>query len=57
MVTTIASIVSIQLEEKIESHENVGKNNDYCHVKMPEKFNKTPNYNQGKKSMKIQFVT
>lgn len=56
MVTIIVSIVSIHLEQKIESHKNVFKNSGYCHVKMFEEFNKIPNYNQVKKFMKILFV-
>lgn len=45
---------SIRTEQKHKSHENVYKNHDYYHVKMPEEIKRISNYNL--KSIKIPFT-
>ena len=47
---------SIRAEYKLKLHENVYKNHDYYHVKMPEEIKKILKYNQNLKSMKIPFI-
>ena len=41
-------------EEKLKSHENLCKNHDYCHVKMPKRS--ISKCNHGEKSWKTPFT-
>ena len=41
--------------EQIKKHERMCDNNDYCHVEMPTKNNKTLKYNHGEK-YHLQFM-
>ena len=47
---------SYTTEDKLEQHENLCKNHDYCYVEMSKKDNKILNYNPGEKSMKVPFI-
>ena len=47
---------SYRTKNKLEAHEKICENRDYCHVKMPTKDNNTIKYNQGEKSRKLSFV-
>ena len=47
---------SYTTENKLKKHKKVCENHDYCYVEMPEEDNKILKYNQGKKSMKVQFI-
>ena len=42
-------------ESKVKSNENVCKNHDYYHVKIPDAYKKILRFNQKCKSMKIPF--
>ena len=43
-------------ENKLETHEKVCENHDYCYVEMPKEDNKILKYNQGQKSMKVPVI-
>ena len=43
-------------KNKLEEHNKICKNHNYCHVEMPTKDNNTIKYNHGEKSMKLLFV-
>ena len=43
-------------KNKLEAHKNICENHEYCHVEMPNKDNNIIKYNQGEKSIKLQFV-
>ena len=47
---------SYRTENKLEAHEKICENQDYCHVEMPTKNNNIIKYNHGEKSMKLPFV-
>ena len=47
---------SYRTKNKLEAHEKIRENRDYCHVEMPTKDNNTIKYNQGEKSIKLPFV-
>ena len=47
---------SYRTKNKLEAHEKICENRDYCHVEMPTKDNNTIKYNQGEKSRKLPFV-
>ena len=47
---------SYRTENKLEAHQKICGNHDYCHIEMPSKNNNTIKYNHGEKSMKLQFV-
>ena len=47
---------SYRTKNKLEAHEKICENHDYCHVEMPTKDNNIIKYNQGEKSIKLQFV-
>ena len=49
-------LYSFRAECEPNSQENVCKNNDYCHMIIPEEDNNTLKYNQNKKSLKALFV-
>ena len=42
-----------RIEKKPKSHENLYKIYDYCHIKIPEKFDETRKYNHAIKIQKI----
>lgn len=42
-------------ESKVKSNENVCKNHDYYHVKIPDAYKKILRFNQKYKSMRIPF--
>ena len=43
-------------DNALKRHERLCDNNDYCHVEMPTKDNKTLKYNHGEKSLKAPFT-
>ena len=43
-------------KKKLEKHQKICKDHDFCHVKMPEKNNKILKYNPGEKSLKAPFA-
>ena len=43
-------------KNKLEAHQKICENHDYCHVEMPTKDNNIINYNQGEKSIKLPFA-
>ena len=47
---------SYTTENKLKKHEKVCENRNYCYVEMPEEYNKTLKYNEGEKSMNVQFI-
>ena len=47
---------SYRMKNKLEVHEKICENRDYCHVEMPTNDNNTIKYNQGEKSIKLPFV-
>ena len=47
---------SFRTENELKEHENICKNYDYCYIEMPENSKNILKYNQGEKSIKIQFM-
>ena len=47
---------SYRTKNKLEAHNKICENHDYCHVEMPIKGNNTIKYNHGEKSLKIPFI-
>ena len=47
---------SFRTDNALKRHERLCKNNDYCHVEMPTKINKTLKYNHGENSLKVPFT-
>ena len=47
---------SNRTKNKLETHEKICENRDYCHVEMPTNDNNTIKYNQGEKFIKLPFV-
>ena len=47
---------SFRTDNALKRHERLCDNNDYCHVEMPTKNNKTLKYNHGEKSLKVPFT-
>ena len=47
---------SLRSKTKLESHENVFKNYDYCYIEMPKKGKIILKYNYGENSVKIVFI-
>ena len=47
---------SYRTKSKLEPHQKICENHDYCHVEMPTKDNNIIKYNQGEKSMKVSFI-
>ena len=47
---------SYRTKNKLEAHEEICENCDYCHVETPTKDNNAIKYNQGEKSIKLPFV-
>ena len=43
-------------KNRLEKHEKVCNNHDYCYVEMPTEDNITFRYNHGEKSMKVRFI-
>ena len=43
-------------KKKLEKHEKVCNDHDYCYVEMPNEDNKILKYNHGEKSMKVPFI-
>ena len=43
-------------KNRLKKHEQVCNDHDYCHVEMPDKYNKTLEYNHGEKSLKVPFI-
>ena len=42
--------------KRLEAHEKICENRDYCNVEMPTNDNNVIKYNQGEKSIKLPFV-
>ena len=47
---------SYRTKNKLELHEKICENHNYCNVEMPTKNNNIIKYNQGEKSIKLLFV-
>ena len=47
---------AFRTKNKLEVHQKICENHDYCHVEMPTKDNNIIKYNQGEKSIKLPFV-
>ena len=47
---------SYRTRNKLEAHEKICKNRDYCHAEMSTNDNKMIKYNQGEKSIKLPFI-
>ena len=47
---------SYSTKNKLEKHEKVCNDHDYCHVEIPSEYNKILKYNHGEKSMKAPFI-
>ena len=47
---------SFRTDNGLKRNERLCDNNDYCHVEMPTKDNKTLKYNHGEKSLKAPFT-
>ena len=47
---------SYSIKNKLEKHEKVCNDHDYCYVEMPSEDNKILKYNHGEKSMKAPFI-
>ena len=43
-------------KNKLEKHEKVCNDHDYCYVEIPSEYNKILKYNHGQKSMKAPFI-
>ena len=48
---------SHRTKERLEKHEEVCKDHDYCYVKMPDEDKKILKYNPGEKSLNVLFIT
>ena len=46
----------VQDKKRLEKHERICKDHDFCHVKMPDQNNKILKYNSGEKSLKVPFI-
>ena len=47
---------SLRTDNALKRQDRLCGNNDYCHVEMPTKDNKTLKYNHGEKSLKAPFT-
>ena len=47
---------SYKTKKRLEKHERICKNHDFCHVKMPDENNKILKYNPGEKLLKVPFI-
>ena len=47
---------AFRTKNKLEVHQKICENRDYCHVEMSTKDNNIIKYNQGEKSIKLPFV-
>ena len=47
---------SCRTENKLEKHEKVCNDHDYCYVEKPNEDNKISKYNFGEKSLKVPFI-
>ena len=47
---------SYRTNNKLEKHEKVCNDHDYCYVEMPNENNKILKYNQGEKSLKALTI-
>ena len=50
------SFHSYSTKEKLNKHEKVCNDHDYCYVEMPDESNKISKYNHGEMSMRVPFV-
>ena len=48
--------IHTQQKKRLEKHEKICKDHDFCHIKMSNKNNKNLKYNPGEKSLKVPFV-
>ena len=47
---------SYTTKKRLEKHERICKDHDFCHVKMTDENNKILKYNPGEKSLKVPFI-
>ena len=47
---------SYTTENKLRKHKRICENCDFCHLKMPNKSNKTLKYVPGKRSLRVPFI-
>ena len=50
-------VVHSEQTKALELYEKVCKNYEYCHLIIPKKSKNILKYNQGKKSLKVPFIT
>ena len=43
-------------KKRLEKHERICKDHDFCHVKMPNENNEILKYNPGEKLLKVSFI-
>ena len=43
-------------KKRLEKHERICKDHDFCHLKMPDESNKILKYNPREKSLKVPFI-
>ena len=47
---------SYTTKKRLEKHENICKDYNFCNVKMSDEDNKILKYNPGEKSLKVLFI-
>ena len=47
---------SYTTEKKLGKHERICESHNFCHLKMPDKDNKTLKFVSGEKSLKVVFI-
>ena len=47
---------SCTTKKRLEKHERICKDHDFCHVRMPDENNKILKYNSEEKSLKVLFI-
>ena len=47
---------SYRTKNKLDAHNKICENHEYCHIEMPTKDNNIIKYNQGEKSIKLSFI-
>ena len=47
---------SYRTKKKLNKHERICKDHDFCYVKMPDEGKKTLKYNPGEKSLKVPHI-
>ena len=56
MMTAIVRIASIQRKTDLKSYKNMCRYHDYCHLKMPQAYNKILKFNQKKNVRRFNLL-